>query len=101
MTEDALALHTLAQRRWRMAISLSVLMVVIYFGFVLLVAWNKDGLGTLIVPGLSVGIVLGALVIVLTWGVTWFYVRWANTHIDAEIRRLNQATSEPASGNAS
>lgn len=97
MSEDIQALRTLARRRWHMAISLSALMVAIYFGFVLLVAWNKDGLGTLLVPGLSVGIVLGALVIVLTWTVTWFYVRWANTHIDAEITRLNQSMNDNAS----
>jgi uncharacterized membrane protein (DUF485 family) len=90
MSEDSQALRALARRRWHMAISLSAVMVAIYFGFVLLVAWNKDGLGTLLVPGLSVGIVLGALVILLTWAVTLFYVRWANTHIDAEITRLNQ-----------
>ncbi len=90
MSEDSQALRALARRRWRMAISLSAVMVAIYFGFVLLVAWNKDGLGTLLVPGLSVGIVLGALVILLTWAVILFYVRWANTHIDAEITRLNQ-----------
>lgn len=89
MDDDRLALSRLARRRWRVALSLSTVMIVIYFGFVLLVAFNKDGLGTLIVPGLSVGIVLGALVIVLTWVVTWFYVRWTGTHIDAEIKRLN------------
>ncbi len=89
MSEDQDALQILARRRWHMGIGLSAVMVVIYFGFVLLVAFNKEGLGTLLAPGLSVGIVLGALVIVLTWAVTWFYVRWANTHIDAEIKRLN------------
>jgi uncharacterized membrane protein (DUF485 family) len=26
------------------------------------------------------GILLGAVVIVLTWGLTWYYMRWANTH---------------------
>ena len=82
--------HNLAQRRWRMAIALSALMVVIYFGFILLIAFNKSALGVLIVPGLSVGIALGALVIVLTWAITWFYVRWANRFVDAEIERQNR-----------
>jgi uncharacterized membrane protein (DUF485 family) len=97
MNGELQALRALARRRWHMAVSLSTLMVVIYFGFVLLVAWNKDGLGALIVPGLSVGIVLGALVIVLTWTVTWFYVLWANNHVDAEVTRINQAISDNAS----
>ena len=89
MTDDTLELRKLAKQRWNMGISLSAVMVLIYFGFLLLVAFNKDGLGSLIVSGLSVGIVLGALVIVLTWAVTLFYVRWANTHIDTKIKRLN------------
>jgi uncharacterized membrane protein (DUF485 family) len=89
MMDDVQALQVLARKRWRMAIALSVVMVVIYFGFLLLVAFNKEGLGTLIVPGLSVGIFLGAMVIVLTWAVTLFYVRWANANVDQEIKRLN------------
>ncbi|MBY0509140.1 MAG: DUF485 domain-containing protein [Rhodospirillaceae bacterium] len=89
MTDAQTALRQLAQRRWRMAIMLSVVMVAIYFGFILLIAFNKAAMGALVMPGLSVGIVLGALVIVLTWGVTLFYVRWANRHVDGEIERLN------------
>jgi len=90
MSEELKALRGLAQRRWRMAIALSALMVVIYFGFILLIAFNKEAIGALIVPGLSVGIVLGALVIVLTWAVTWFYVRWANRNVDDEVVRQNR-----------
>ena len=82
---DQQTLRSLARARWRMAIALSALMVVIYFGFILLIAFNKAAMGAVIMPGLSVGIVLGALVIVLTWFVTWFYVRWANRHVDAHV----------------
>jgi uncharacterized membrane protein (DUF485 family) len=93
MPTNQQALQALAQRRWRMAIGLSALMVAIYFGFILLVAFNKPAMGSLIMPGLSVGIVLGALVIALTWAVTWFYVRWANNNVDGEIERLNRSAS--------
>jgi uncharacterized membrane protein (DUF485 family) len=89
MIDDLQALRVLAKKRWHMAITLSVVMVLIYFGFLLLVAFNKEVLGSVIVPGLSVGILLGAMVIVLTWAVTLFYVRWANANVDGEIERLN------------
>ena len=89
MSDAQVALRALAQRRWRMAIALSVLMVAIYFGFILLIAFNKAAMGALVTPGLSVGIILGALVILLTWVTTLFYVRWANRHVDGEIARLN------------
>lgn len=63
-------------------------MMVAYFGFILLVAFNKPLLGTVIVPGLSLGMLLGALVIVVAWVLIWIYVRWANSHYDSSIRGL-------------
>ena len=73
-----------------MAISLTVAMMVAYFGFILLVAFNKPLLGTLVTRGLSLGMLLGALVIVVAWVLTWAYVRWANTHYDASLDRLRE-----------
>lgn len=80
-------LDILSAARWRIAIALTVAMMVLYFGFILLVAFNKPLLATLIVPGLSLGILLGALVIVAAWVLIWVYTRWANTHYDAEVTR--------------
>jgi uncharacterized membrane protein (DUF485 family) len=82
--------RSLAETRWRIAVSLTVAMVAIYFGFILLIAYDKPLMGRLIAPGLSVGIVLGALVIVLSWVLTWVYVRWANRRYDAGLRDLRR-----------
>ncbi len=57
---------------------LSGIMIVIYFGFILLVAYDKPLLGTQIVPGISWGILLGALVIVSAWVLTLVYVLASN-----------------------
>lgn len=81
-------LHQLAAARWRLQISLTLAMVALYFGFILLIAYDKELLARVLVPGLSLGILLGALVIVCSWLLTWVYVRWANTHYDAELDRL-------------
>ena len=81
-------LQALAAARWKLALGLTAAMVAIYFGFILLIAYDKPLMGRLIVPGLSLGVLLGALVIVLSWVLTWIYVRWANTHYDAELRRV-------------
>jgi len=88
MTDPDLAFHDLARRRWRIAIVLTLAMVAIYFGFILLVAFAKPWLGTLLRPGLSLGTLLGALVIVSAWALVWIYVRWANTHYDATVASL-------------
>jgi uncharacterized membrane protein (DUF485 family) len=81
-------LRALAQTRWRVAISLTTVMVTIYFGFILLIAYDKPLMGRLIAPGLSIGVLAGALVIVATWLLTLGYVRWANTRYDAALDRL-------------
>jgi uncharacterized membrane protein (DUF485 family) len=82
------SLEAVSSARWRIAISLTVAMMAVYFGFVLLVAFNKPLLGVLVARGLSLGMLLGALVILVAWALTWAYVRWANTHYDASLERL-------------
>ena len=67
---------------------LTAAMMAVYFGFILLVAWDKPLLGTLLAPGLSVGTLLGALVIVSAWVFIWLYVRWANDHYDKTVASL-------------
>lgn len=81
-------LRALAARRWRIAIALTAAMMGTYFGFILLVAYGKATAGALIAPGLSWGIVLGALVIVTAWVVTGVYVWWANHTYDVELELL-------------
>jgi uncharacterized membrane protein (DUF485 family) len=81
-------LRALAAKRWRIALTLTVAMIVLYFGFIALIAYNRAVLAILLVPGLTVGILLGALVIVISWLLTYAYVRWANTHYDAALRAL-------------
>jgi uncharacterized membrane protein (DUF485 family) len=81
-------LRALDTRRWRIAVALTVAMMIVYFGFILLVAFNKPLLARLVVPGLSLGILTGALVIVAAWILIWVYVRWANRHYDAAVDAL-------------
>ena len=83
-------LEAVSAARWRIAISLTIAMMVAYFGFILLVAFNKPLLGRLVVPGLSLGMLLGALVIVVAWALIWIYVRWANSHYDSSLQGLRR-----------
>jgi uncharacterized membrane protein (DUF485 family) len=82
--------HALAAARWRIAIVLTLAVVVLYFGFILLIAYHKALMGSLVTSGLSLGILLGALVILGSWISTWIYVRWANRHYDARLEALKQ-----------
>ena len=83
-------LEAVSAARWRIAVSLTVAMMVVYFGFILLVAFDKPLLGTTLRPGLSLGMLLGALVIVVAWVLTWIYIRWANAHYDASVDGLRR-----------
>jgi uncharacterized membrane protein (DUF485 family) len=82
--------QALAAARWRIAIVLTAAVVCIYFGFIALIAYRKAWMGSLIAPGLSVGILFGALVIVASWLLTWVYVWWANTHYDTRLDELER-----------
>jgi uncharacterized membrane protein (DUF485 family) len=90
MSETNTRLSRVAAARWRLAILLTSVMTVSYVGFILLIAFNKPLLGTILMPGLSLGILLGVLVIVTAWVLILIYVKWTNDHYDhavAEIRR--------------
>ncbi len=76
--------------RWRVALGLTGAMVVLYFGFILLVAYGRPLLAIQVVPGLTLGILLGALVIVASWLLTWVYVRWAAKHYDPRVAALSR-----------
>jgi uncharacterized membrane protein (DUF485 family) len=82
------AVRELDRARWRVALSLTAATVLLYFGFIALVAFGRPILAFQIVPGLSLGILLGALVIVSSWLLTWIYVSWANSVYDAKVRAL-------------
>lgn len=81
-------LRRLAARRWRVAIALTAVMMAGYFGFILLVAFDRELAGTLLLGDrISVGIVLGAAVIALAPVLTAIYVRWANRRYDVDLAR--------------
>jgi uncharacterized membrane protein (DUF485 family) len=84
------ALERLAARRARVAGALTAAVMAVYFGFILLIAFSKPLLATKLRPGLTLGIALGALVIVISWLSTWLYVRWANRRYDAALDELRK-----------
>ncbi len=81
--------------RSRYSIIMSIIGALAYYGFILLVAYDKAFLATKIGEGytMSIGIPIGFGVIVFTIIITWIYVRRANSEFDetnAEIIREAQ-----------
>jgi uncharacterized membrane protein (DUF485 family) len=87
------AIHAIAARRWAVALTLSALMLVIYLGFILLVAFGRPLLSLLLSQGLSLGILLGALTIVSCWILSIIYVIWANRVYDEAIAQAAAAAT--------
>jgi uncharacterized membrane protein (DUF485 family) len=91
-------LHELVAKRWRVGALLTTVMVLAYFGFILLVAFDKETAGSLIAGGrVSIGIVLGALLIVLAPVLIAIYVRWANRSYDPQIAEMRARPKQDAS----
>ena len=81
-------LDEIAGRRLRVAAFVTGAMLLVYFGFILLIAFDKSLLAETLTDGLSLGILLGVVVIAATWILTWIYVGWANRRYEPEIRAL-------------
>ena len=81
----------LVRERTRFAWTLSIVMLVIYFGFILLVAFAKPLLATKIGDGVtSLGIILGLGVILSAFVLTGIYVQRANSRFDEMTRHLTR-----------
>lgn len=66
------------------SIIMTILGALAYYGFILLVAFDKEWIATKMSPGMttSLGVPLGVGVIVFTIILTWIYVRRANSEFD-------------------
>lgn len=75
----------LVARRSKFAWTLSVAMLVIYYGFILIIAFAPSVLGTPLAPDAvtTIGIPVGVLIIVAAFVLTAAYVRRANSEFDA------------------
>lgn len=91
---EAIAANTLYQqlrrRRNRLAGLLTLVMLVSYFGFIGLVAFNKELLATPLIEGqaTTIGFAVALVLMLLSLATTAWYVRVANTRFDAMTRQI-------------
>ena len=84
--------QTLKARRSRFGWSLTIAMMIVYYGFILLVAFNKPFLATRLGEGVTtLGMPIGLAVIVFTVIITAIYVRRANSEYDALTELIAKA----------
>ena len=100
MTEQIAAVQAhpkyqeLIRRRTRFGWVMTAIMLVAYFGYILLIAFNKEFLARPIGAGVtSVGIPLGFGIIILGIVLTAIYVRRANSEYDAPLKAVLEDTA--------
>jgi uncharacterized membrane protein (DUF485 family) len=82
----------LKARRMRFGVWLTVAMLVVYYGFILLVAFDKPLLASRIGEGVTtLGMPIGLAVIIFTVLITAVYVRRANSEFDQLSDDINKA----------
>ena len=79
----------LRSKRNRLGVTLTVLMLVVYYGYIALIAFDKSFLAQPIGAGVtSLGIPIGMGVIIFTIAITGIYVRRANGEFDALTKEI-------------
>jgi len=83
--------QALVRERTRFGVTLTIVMLVIYYGFILLVAFGKGFLATKIGSGVTtIGMVIGLLVILSAFVLTGIYTQRANSRYDDLAEKLRK-----------
>ena len=78
----------LVRGKWTISIVLTIVLFIVYYGYILLIAADKTFLAQKIGEYTTLGIPIGVGVIVAAWVLTCIYVVWANRVHDVEVSRL-------------
>ena len=85
----------LRSKRNTLGVTLTILMLVVYYGYIALIAFDKSFLAQPIGSGVtSLGIPIGMGVIVFTIVITGLYVRRANGEFDALTKEILKDASK-------
>ncbi|EFL51868.1 protein of unknown function DUF485 [Solidesulfovibrio fructosivorans JJ]] len=84
----------LVRKRWSVSLTLTALMLAIYYGFIAILAFRPDLFAARVGAHMTVGIPVGLGVIVVSWLLTGIYVRWANDDYDTAVENFKHAMRE-------
>jgi uncharacterized membrane protein (DUF485 family) len=80
----------LVARKNRISLILTVFTLIVYYGFIGLIAFNRDLFGARFTGKITLGIPIGVGVILFSWLFTGIYVRWANSKYDAMVENIRR-----------
>jgi len=84
--------QALAGQKRTISTILTIVELGLYFGFIALIAFNKEFLSGKLSEGsaTTIGIPIAVGVIFLSWVLTGIYVYWANSSYDALVKRVRE-----------
>jgi uncharacterized membrane protein (DUF485 family) len=82
------AFNRLVTHRWRVSLVLTGCLFALYYGYILLIAFNKAWLAQRFGGITPIGVPIGVGVILGSWLLTAIYIVWANRRYDPEVARL-------------
>ena len=84
------AFRKLVKNRWNISLTFTFLMLFVYIGFLLVVAYQKDTLKMPVGDSLNLAIIVGIGIIIFSWLITGVYVYWANNYYDAAVKEIKK-----------
>ena len=82
--------QSLSSQKLSISITLTILELVLYFGFIALIAFNKPFLSQKLSGAITVGIPIAVGTIILSWIFTGIYIRWANNKYDVLVKKVKE-----------
>ena len=91
--------HELVKQRSRLSWTLAALILIVYYSFILVIAFAPDLLGIPVSQNgtMTWGIVIGLGIILFTFVITGIYVHRANTVFDGLLREVIEASQSHVS----
>ena len=87
---DAPEFHALTRSKNKVSLLLTLAMLAVYFGFIFLIAFRRDLVGSFLTANMTWGIPMGLGVIASAWVLTGIYVFWANRKYDVMVENLRR-----------
>ncbi len=84
------AFKKLVKNRWSISLAFTFLMLFVYIGFLMVVAYQKETLKMPVGDSLNLAIIVGIGIIIFSWLITGVYVYWANNYYDAAVNEIKK-----------
>ena len=81
---------SLSSQKNVISVVLTLLELVLYFGFSALIAFNKPFLASKLSGAISIGIPIAVGTIILSWVFTGIYIFWANNKYDVLVKKVRE-----------